>query len=81
MAEIELQGARKASDCGPQDHGLGKTFSQDNDEQQLDVLCRLGKRPILKVQSPSRLRGRPCGADSDSAISVSFQSWALFVPF
>ncbi|CAF9940583.1 hypothetical protein IMSHALPRED_002086 [Imshaugia aleurites] len=48
MAEIELQGARKASDCGPQDHGLGKTFSQDNDEQQLDVLCRLGKRPILK---------------------------------
>ena len=47
MAEMELQGAQEAvSDQRP---GFAKTLSEDNDEQQLDVLARLGKRPILKV--------------------------------
>lgn len=77
MAEMELQVAHKAEDY--QDHGFVR-FSQDNDEQQQDVLARLGKRPILKVTSMTCVEEVPCGADTRSAISVSYRLWALRVP-
>ena len=51
MAEMELQGAHEAVNY--QSRGFAKTLSQDNDEQQHDVLARLGKMPILKVLSLS----------------------------
>ena len=47
MAEMELQGAQEA--VGDRRRGFAKTLCEDNDEQQLDVLARLGKWPILKV--------------------------------
>lgn len=81
MAEIELQEAHGARSYERQTCGPKKTFSQDNDEQQIDVLIRLGKLPVLKVSSLSHFRGKLCGADSCSAISVSRQFWALRVPF
>ena len=51
MAKMKLQGAPEAKDYELQSHGF-MTFSQDNDEQQFDVLTRLGKLPVLKVSSP-----------------------------
>ena len=48
MAEIDIQGAHEAEDYELRSHGF-KTFSQDNDERQFDVLTRLGKVPVLKV--------------------------------
>ena len=80
MAEMELQSAHEAKDYELQSHGF-KTFSRDNDEQQFDVLTRLGKVPVLKVSFQSRYLGKPCGADIDSAILASWQSWASRVPF
>lgn len=38
MAEMELQEVHEAEDYGLQSRGFNKTFSQDNREQQLDVL-------------------------------------------
>lgn len=81
MAEMELHGTHDAKDYERQSRGLENISSQDNDEQQLDVLSRLGKLPVLKVSHISWLLGEPCGADIHSAISVSCQSWALRVPF
>ena len=78
MAEMELQGAHKA--VNHQDHGFVRTFTEDNDEQQQDVLARLGKRPILKVSSLIWVEEERCGADTRSAISVSYRLWALHVP-
>ena len=51
MAEMELQGAHEAGKY--QRRGFAKTLPQDNDEQQHDVLARLGKLPVLKVSSMS----------------------------
>ena len=47
MVEMELQGAHEAGN--DQRRGFAKMSFQDNDEQQHDVLARLGKLPILKV--------------------------------
>ena len=49
MAEMELQGAHEADNY--QKRGPTKGLSQDKDEQQHDVLARLGKLPVLKVLS------------------------------
>ena len=58
MAEIELHGAHKA--VNHQDHNFLRTFSQDDDEQQQqDVLTRIGKRPILKVSSSIWIEENP----------------------
>ena len=46
---MELQGAHEAGNY--QRREFAKTSFQDNDEQQHDVLVRLGKLPILKVGS------------------------------
>ena len=50
MAKMELQGAPGAKDYELQSRAF-ITFSPDNDEQQFDVLTRLGKLPVLKVLS------------------------------
>lgn len=81
MAEVERHGSHVAKDYELQSRGLENTSSQDNDEQQLDVLSRLGKLPVLKVSHMSWLLGEPCGADIHSATSVSCQFWALHAPF
>ena len=78
---MELQKAHEAQNYELQSRGFRKTFSQDNDEQQLDVLHRLGKLPVLKVSSLSWLQRAPYRADIYSAISASCQSWALRVTF
>ncbi|CAD6584222.1 MAG: hypothetical protein ASARMPRED_001636 [Alectoria sarmentosa] len=48
MAEMELHRTHDAKNYELQSRGLENTSSQDNDEQQLDVLSRLGKLPVLK---------------------------------
>ena len=53
---MELQGAHE--DGNYQRPGFAKTSFQDNDEQQHDVLARLGKLPILKVLSLSQREGQ-----------------------
>lgn len=53
MAEMKLQGAHEAKGYELQSRSVKGTFSRDNDEQQLDVLSRLGKLPVLKVSSLS----------------------------
>ena len=78
---MELRGAHEAQDYELQSRAFKKTLSQDTDEQQLDVLNRLGKLPILKVSPLSWLQKAPYRADIRSAISVSSRSWALRVTF
>ena len=51
MVKMEPQVTRETKDYELQSRGSKKTFSQDNSEQQLDVLSRLGKLPVLKVPS------------------------------
>lgn len=41
--------AHEAGHYELQGRSFETTFSRDNDEQQLDVLSRLGKLPVLKV--------------------------------
>ena len=53
MAEMELQRAHLARDYELQSSGPKKASFQGNDEQQFDVLARLGKLPVLKVASLS----------------------------
>lgn len=78
---MELQGAHEAKDYELQSRGFKKTVSHANDEQQLDVLNRLGKLPVLKVSPLSWLQEAPYRADILSAISASSRSWALRVTF
>lgn len=55
---MALRRAHEAEDYELQSRGLKTTLSQDNDEQQLDVLNRLGKLPVLKVSPLSWLKKR-----------------------
>lgn len=75
---MELQNDHKAKDN--ERRGFAGTFSKDNEEQQYDVLARLGKLPVLKVQLLSWRWEDLCKADTHSATSGLHQFWALPVP-